>query len=650
MGLSILLFVVYMFGAEALTRLVSVSDPRVNNRGVVSFSVTRIDKAKDAYASALFWINSGRRVRLTEFNGSITSPVWSPRGDVLAYVHSVRSDGKSLASVKAISVYGGGPLTLYSEEDVGFTGLSWAGEDELVVCKKEVVAGGVGDAKRVSRIRYRLDNEGYFHNKRTHLFRLSVGSKKLRRITGGDFDVGPFSVDATSRKVYFASNMDADAETSLVKHVYEVPLSGGSPKRVVEWSGPINALSLSHKGDRLAFLGHDMKHGHATNTKLYAVSTASGKLECLTEGFDRSLENSLNTDVRHRNTDLSPLWDGSDLRVYFVHTDRWITRLANYDFESSSVKVIDTGRVSVEGYHVVDDTIYFTGLTWGEPADLYTLKQGGGKVRRLTGFGARSVKGMGFVEPERFAFTASDGKQLDGWFMRSSKQPAKGTILEIHGGPRTAYGEVLMFEFQFLAQAGFNVIFCNPRGSSGYGEDFALSVVGHYGERDYQDLMEFVEYAASKFNLDRSRLYVTGGSYGGFMTNWIVTHTDMFRAAVTQRSISNWVSFYGTSDIGYHFTYDQIGGKPWENLDKLWDKSPLKYVKNTRTPLLIHHAEMDFRCPIEQAEQLFTALRELGREAVLIRVPEEGHELSRSGKPSRRVDRLKQILEWFENH
>jgi len=170
------------------------------------------------------------------------------------------------------------------------------------------------------------------------------------------------------------------------------------------------------------------------------------------------------------------------------------------------------------------------------------------------------------------------------------------------GGPRTAYGEVLMFEFQFFAQAGFNVIFCNPRGSSGYGEEFALSVVGHYGERDYQDLMEFVDYVVSKFNLDRSKLYVTGGSYGGFMTNWIITHTDRFQAAVTQRSISNWVSFYGTSDIGYHFTYDQIGSRPWENLDKLWDKSPLKYVKNARTPLLIHHAEMDFRCPIEQAE------------------------------------------------
>ncbi|MEM0271189.1 MAG: S9 family peptidase [Thermoprotei archaeon] len=641
---------VAMLGAEALTRLVSVSDPRISRGGVVSFSVTRVDKERDTYASALFWTNSGRRVMLTDFKGSITSPVWSPRGDVLAYVNTVRLNGKPHAIVRAISVYGGEPLNLYSEEDSSFLGLSWANKDELVLCKKEVVDRSDGDTKRISRIKYRLDNEGYFHNRRSHLFRIRVGSKKPKRITGGDFDVSSFTVDPSSSKVYFTSNIEADAETSLVKHVYEVPLGGGSPRRVVEWSGPINALSLSHKGDRLAFLGHDMRHGQATNTKLYVVSTSSGKVECMTEGFDRSLENSINTDVRGRNTDLSPLWDRSDTKVYFVYTDRWITRLAGYDFETSSVRVVDTGKISVEGYHVIDDTVYFTGLTWGEAADLYSLNQKSGKLRRLTTFGRRSVKGMRYIEPQRFTFTASDGKQLDGWIIRSSKQPAKGTILEIHGGPRTAYGEVLMFEFQFFAQAGFNVIFCNPRGSSGYGEEFALSVVGHYGERDYQDIMEFVEYTVSKFNLDRSRLYVTGGSYGGFMTNWIVTHTDVFRAAVTQRSISNWISFYGTSDIGYHFTYDQIGGKPWENLDKLWDKSPLKYVKNTRTPLLIHHAENDYRCPIEQAEQLFTALRELGREAVLVRVPEEGHELSRSGKPSRRIVRLKQMLEWFENH
>lgn len=637
-----------MVSADALKRLVCVSDPRCNGRGLVSFTVTKIDRKKDRYASAVFWINSGRRVRLTEFDGSISSPTWSPRGDRLAYVHRTWGDRGHRFSVKVVSVYGGAPLEAYSTAEASVTGLSWCGPDLLVVCLREAVEKAEGDSKRVSRIRYRLDNEGYFHDRRTHLFLLGLTSKRLKRMTGGDFDVGPFSVDASSSKVYFASNMDADAEKSLVKHVYEVPLTGGTPKKVVEWCGPINSLSLSHRGDRLAFLGHDMKRGLATNTKLYLASTSSGRVECLTEGFDRSLENSLNTDVRVRGTDLSPLWDESDSKIYFDYTDKWTTRLAYYSLESSTINTLDTGEISVEGYDVEDGKVYFTGITWDQPADLYVLAQNGG-VRRLTSFAKRSVARLNFTKPEHFTFKASDGAELDGWIVKA-KGPAKGTILEIHGGPKTAYGEALMFEFQFFASAGYNVIYCNPRGSSGYGENFALSVVGHYGERDYQDIIEFVEHAVSRFGLDRNRLYVTGGSYGGFMTNWIVTHTDVFRAAVTQRSISNWVSFYGTSDIGYYFTYDQIGGRPWEDLEKLWDKSPLKYVKNVKTPLLIHHAEMDLRCPIEQAEQLFTALRELGKEAVLVRVPEEGHELSRSGKPSRRVERLKQILEWFENH
>jgi len=633
-----------------LKKLVSVSDPRSNNRGVVSFTVTKLDRKRDTYSSALFWINSGRRVRITEFGGSITSPVWSPRGDRLAYVHSVKLNGRRQTSIKIASVYGGEPSTVYSSDEAGIVGLTWFGESGLIVCLREVVEKVEGDSKRVSKIRYRLDNEGYFHDRRTHLFMLRLSSGRLRRITGGDFDVGAFCVDTNSSKIFFASNLDADAEKSLVKHVYEVGLEGGSPRRVVEWSGPINALTLSHGADRLAFLGHNMEHGLATNTKLYIASPRSGKLECLTEGLDRSLENSLNSDVRTRNTDLSPLWDKSDSKIYFVYTDKWITRLASYDLEKSSISELNTGALSVEGYDVDGDKVYFVALGWDQPADLYVTQPKNGEVRRITAFAKRSVAGLNFAKPEHFTFRASDGEELDGWIIRSKVTPPKGTILEIHGGPRTAYGEVLMFEFQFFASSGYNVIYCNPRGSSGYGENFALSVVGHYGERDYQDIMEFVDYAASKYNLDRSKLYVTGGSYGGFMTNWIVTHTDIFRAAVTQRSISNWVSFYGTSDIGYYFAYDQIGGRPWESFEKLWDKSPLKYVENVKTPLLIHHAEMDFRCPIEQAEQLFTALRELGKEAVLVRVPEESHELSRSGKPSRRVERLNQILEWFEHH
>lgn len=204
---------------------------------------------------------------------------------------------------------------------------------------------------------------------------------------------------------------------------------------------------------------------------------------------------------------------------------------------------------------------------------------------------------------------------------------------------------------QVLADKGYAVLFTNPRGSHGYGQTFVNAVRGDYGGMDYADIMSGVDYVLEHFDfIDETRLGVTGGSYGGFMTNWIVGHTDRFKAAVTQRSISNWLSFYGVSDIGYFFTEWEVGCNVWDDPERLWHHSPLKYVKNIQTPLLILHSEKDYRCPIEQAEQLFIALKHLKRETKLVRFPEANHDLSRSGPPALRLERLNHIVGWFEQH
>ena len=252
--------------------------------------------------------------------------------------------------------------------------------------------------------------------------------------------------------------------------------------------------------------------------------------------------------------------------------------------------------------------------------------------------------------PEAIEFEGADGWKVNGWIMKpigyeeGKKYPL---ILEIHGGPHAMYGNTYFNEFQILAAEGFAVLYVNPRGSHGYGQKFVNAVRGDYGGNDYQDLMCAVDYALDNFDyIDSERLGVTGGSYGGFMTNWIVGHTNRFKAAVTQRSISNWISFYGVSDIGYYFTDWQILADLNE-IEKLWDHSPLKYVDHVETPLLILHGENDFRCPIEQAEQLFIALKHRKKETKFVRFPESNHELSRSGKPALRINRLEYIRDWF---
>jgi dipeptidyl aminopeptidase/acylaminoacyl peptidase len=277
-----------------------------------------------------------------------------------------------------------------------------------------------------------------------------------------------------------------------------------------------------------------------------------------------------------------------------------------------------------------------------------------GKDRQLTDFNRAWIVGLDLRTHENFTFKSSGGHNVEGWIMKPSgykKGKKYPMVVEIHGGPRAAYGNALMHEFQLLAGEGYAVMYINPYGSGGYTEDFQSGLPEHYGEQDYADIMEAVDYCIKTYDyVDAARLGVLGGSYGGFMTNWIVTHTDKFKAAVTMRSISNWVSFFGTSDIGWTFGLKEMGGIPWIDEEKYMVKSPIRYVKNVKTPTLILQSEEDYRCPMEQAEQFFTALKFLGVTTEFVRTPGENHELSRSGKPKHREARLEHIVRWFRTY
>jgi dipeptidyl aminopeptidase/acylaminoacyl peptidase len=244
---------------------------------------------------------------------------------------------------------------------------------------------------------------------------------------------------------------------------------------------------------------------------------------------------------------------------------------------------------------------------------------------------------------------------LQGWLLKPPAFDDAGgvkypLILQIHGGPHAMYGHAPFHEMQLMAARGYVVLFTNPRGSAGYGEEFATCTRGRWGEADLPDILGALDAVLALGFVDRERVGVTGGSYGGYLTNWAVGHSDRFKAAVTQRCVSNFHSMYGTSDIGFDFGEYEFGGTPWADAEKLLRHSPISYVERVNTPLLIIHNEGDLRCPIEQAEQLFVALERLGKEVGFVRIPEEDHNLSRSGKPSRRLARLHHLLGWFDAH
>jgi dipeptidyl aminopeptidase/acylaminoacyl peptidase len=281
--------------------------------------------------------------------------------------------------------------------------------------------------------------------------------------------------------------------------------------------------------------------------------------------------------------------------------------------------------------------------------------------RALTTANAKLLSRRNLAAPEEVsipvpddAAAAADGASgtgpLHGWVLRPSGAGDRHPlILAIHGGPMMMYGWIYVHEFQVLAASGFTVLYTNPRGSQGYGEAHCTAIRGDWGNLDYSDLMTAADWAARQPFVDPRRMGVTGGSYGGFMTNWIVGHTARFGAAIADRSISNLHSMYGTTDFGWDFGWE-LGARPWEDSQRFLRQSPLTYVDAIRTPLLIVHAEMDLRCSVDQADQLFTALKVLEREVEYVRYPEQSHGMSRGGRPSLRRDRLERYVEWFTRH
>jgi len=276
----------------------------------------------------------------------------------------------------------------------------------------------------------------------------------------------------------------------------------------------------------------------------------------------------------------------------------------------------------------------------------------GGESARLTDFNSELLRQASLPRAIKAKARSRDGTELDYWVLMPREVKGKAPwVLYIHGGPKTSYGYGFMFTFHVLASSGVAVVYGNPRGSDGYSEEFA-DIRGRWGTVDYEDLMAIADDAMAKFpQLEPSRAGVAGGSYGGFMTNWVITHTSRFKAAVSERSCVEWYSDWGTSDIGWYFDQDQLASQqPWRSVDVMLKASPLTYIENVTTPLLIMHALEDYRCPLSQALQLFTALKTLGVEVRMALFPGENHDLTRSGRPKSRVEYLKVMLDWLRSH
>ena len=501
------------------------------------------------------------------------------------------------------------------------------------------------------------NGKGFTGQKRTALSAYTLSTETLSRLSPENMSVEQVRLSSDLKRALAVGVVYTDVMPKT-RGVWEFDVTSGgaaelAPQKTFAW------FCADTFGDGILMTGTDMKrHGINENARFYL--SKDGKTTCLTPELDRGLRNSVICDCRYGLSDMNlAFWVDSSLqgspKAWFVSTDDYRSHLHTLDAQGKVEQVTDELR-TIDDYDVSHGRAAVIGLEGLFLQELYLVEKGPAGVpreRRLTDFNRAVTAECDLSVPEYVHLENGTPWGLDCWYMRpidfevGRKYP---TVLHVHGGPKMTFGDVFVHEMQCWTSEGFAVLFCNPRGSDGKNNEFD-DIRGKYGTIDYDDLMLFVDWAVETLPfIDKNRMGVTGGSYGGFMTNWIIGHTDRFRAAVTQRGICNWVSMAGISDIGYYFVPDQQGADIWSGADKLWWHSPLKYADQIRTPTLVIHSDEDHRCEISQGLQIFTALKRNGVESKICVFKGENHELSRGGRPRPRLARMREIVQWFKNH
>lgn len=487
------------------------------------------------------------------------------------------------------------------------------------------------------------NGKGYVSRVRTSLFLYDAKDGALHKLSDDFFNVESF--DVRGGRLLCAGREYTDV-LPLHGEVRLYDLSTGESKTLV---GPgaydVGAVLLTD-GAAAIQLSTMEPWGRGQLHDWYFCDLATGELR-RAEAIERCLGNAGMTDCAHGGGKDAVAVDGC---VYFVAQREYRSELCrlNPDGGIETALPFEGNVLWLDGDA---ERLVFAAMAPNGLTELYALEDG--KARRLTSFNEDFLAGHAVAEVEYLPFVNAHGVRIDGWVLKPANfDPERRWpgVLEIHGGPRGAYGTPFFHEMQALCAAGYVVFFCNPRGSEGYGEAFA-DLRGKYGTIDYDDLMAFTDHVlASVPQLDQKRLAACGGSYGGFMCNWIEGHTDRFAAIASQRSISNWVSDYGSSEIGLSFDANELGGTPWTAHDALWAQSPLKYAPSAKTPILFIHSLQDYNCTVDQGVEMFTAMKRFGVPTRMVLFEGENHSLSRSGKPRHRVRRLEEIIGWFDKY
>jgi dipeptidyl aminopeptidase/acylaminoacyl peptidase len=635
-----------------ILRIRWVSDPQISPDGRrVAFVVTMLSEERDEYLSNVWIVDvaGGEPRRFTTGPGRDTAPRWSPDGAWLAFLAA--RDPRAKPQLHVMPADGGEPVRL-TDMSHGVSAPAWAPDgSRLAFVARVGPAPPEGPEKSrparvITTVKYRFNGEGFIHDRPPHVFVVGRDGGTPRQVTDGDYPDGEPAWSPDGRWLAFTSARHADRDRDDARDVFVVAAEGGEPRRLTDTTAAALGPAFSPDGRTLAYVARRGRNAFADNHRLFAIAVEGGSPRELVAGLDRSAV-ALGDAWVH--------WSSDGQRLAFAVEDEGRVSVHEVPAAGGAPTAVLEGERAVSGFSASRaGARAFAASTATAPAEVFVAPAPGDGERALTDLNRAWRSEVALAPPERFRYERA-GASVDGWVMRPvGAEPGRRypVLLNVHGGPHAQYGVGFFDEFQVYAGAGYAVLFTNPRGSRGYGEAFARAVVGDWGGVDAADVMAGLDEALRRFDfLDGERLGLLGGSYGGFMTSWIVGHSARFRAACSERAVNDQRTMFGTSDIGHLFNATELGGaRPWEDPVRYAERSPLTYAPRITTPLLIVHSEEDYRCPIEQAEQLFVALKTLGREAMLVRFPGENHKLSRSGTPRHRLERFRIILDWFARY
>lgn len=638
---------------ESLFEFSFVSNPSYAPDGsMAAFVVKKANRDKNAYDSDLYLLKDGQVRRLTA-GGDASAYLWTQEGRLLFSANRLKADKERAEKGEAFTAFYEidpcfGEAQKRFELPLKGARLIELGQDKYAVLasqdnapsRPECEGGKKPPYEIITELPFWSNGGGFVSQQRQRLYLYDAKTGQLDPVTAPWFDVS--SIQYSNGYLVFVGQ-EFQGIPNNKDGLYSYELATKTLRELV----PVGELYLRAGfalKNSVVFVASDGRvYGDDRYPDFYTIPQQGGQYKLLHE-YEASVgHGSVGSDARLGGGRGSKVFQN---RLYFLSTIRNDSFLYSLG-EEGDLRLESGEHGSIDSFDVAEGKLLLCALYGDRLAELYE------NGKQATDLNGRLLSELELSTPIAHSFTSRGGVTIDGWAMKpigyepGKKYPA---ILHIHGGPRTVFSEVFHQEMQLWAANGYFVFYCNPRGSDGRGNAFG-DLCGKYGSIDYEDLMDFADEMLRQYpDADEKRFGVGGGSYGGFMTNWIIGHTDRFAAAVSQRSISNWIAFEHTTDIGYFFTPSQHGTTTRQDVRKLWDLSPLKYAPNAVTPTLFIHSDQDYRCWMVEGLSMFTALKLHGCPAKLCLFHGENHELSRSGRPLNRIKRMEEILSWFNKY